>query len=219
MKRTEYNGTAGNLWTPWEFRREQPAVAVPEEKITIWRSIRVETKESILQNRRDLCVLLNLDKQAFTAGEQVHSCNSRILNNLPVEPLDETDALLVTAPGILAVIFTADCLPVILYDPAGKRGAVIHAGWKGMARGIIPSVLSRMVEELGSRKEDILAVTGPAIGSCCYQIDTPVFRIMTENFPETKNAFTPDGRNHWRLSLEKAAVQQLNSFRSESPWN
>ena len=116
-------------------------------------------KESILQNRRDLCVLLNLDKQAFTAGEQVHSCNSRILNNLPVEPLDETDALLVTAPGILAVIFTADCLPVILYDPAGKRGAVIHAGWKGMARGIIPSVLSRMVEELGSRKEDILAVT------------------------------------------------------------
>ena len=123
--------------------------------------------------------------------------------------LESTDALILTEPELVGVIFTADCLPVILYDTKHNIGAVIHAGWKGMAGGIIPGTLKRMRDELDCSEADTIAVTGPGIRSCCYQVDTPVFRKMTENYPETLDAFTPDGQDHWRFSLEDAAKAQL----------
>ena len=162
-----------------------------------------------LENRRTLTDALRLPFESFTSGEQVHSLNSRILSETQTESLPDTDALILTRPGILGVIFTADCLPVILYDRKNRTGSVIHAGWKGTAGGIVPLTLERMIRELGSRPEDILAVSGPAIGFCCYQVDRPVYDAMVSGWPETENAFTPDEKDHWRLSLETAVKSQL----------
>lgn len=174
-----------------------------------------DIKERVIRNRKKLTDALTLPSDSFTAGEQVHSCNSRILGSEKIKEgegcLKETDALILTDSALLGVIFTADCLPVILYDLKKETGAVIHAGWKGAAGGIVPLSIKKMERELGCSPAQMLAVGGPAIGPCCYQVDRPVFERLTKAYPETSDAFSPDGTKHWRLSLEEAVKLQMIS--------
>jgi len=174
-------------------------------------------KETVLKNRKDFARALGRREEDLTAAEQVHGRSVRVLTGEDrgrgafsrESALQDTDALVLTDPALLGVIFTADCLPVILFDPHRRIGGVIHAGWKGAAAGIVTAALEKIRGETGSPAGEILAVTGPAIGSCCYQVDRPVFDAMTGRFPETGDAFIPDGPDHWRFSLEEAVRRQL----------
>jgi YfiH family protein len=175
--------------------------------------------EEIRENRRQLSRELDLDPEQWICADQVHSCSSVLvemkdrgygaLTASSAIPL--TDALILGEAKLQGMIFTADCLPLILYDREKQIAALVHAGWKGTAGGIAPLVLERMCSELGCRKEEILAVAGPAIQDCCYQIDRPVYEGLTRPYPETRGAFSPDGPDHWRLSLEKAVFYQLQA--------
>ncbi len=173
--------------------------------------------DTVLGNRKYLMEALEREADAFTAGEQIHGIGSRIVLEKDrgrgafeqKECFPGTDALITRESSLVPVIFTADCLPVVLYDTQKKAAAVIHAGWRGCAGGIVPATLSRMIHELDCKTENILGLCGPAIGACCYQIDTPVFRGITESWPETEKAFEPDGTDHWRFSLEDAVEGQL----------
>jgi len=176
-------------------------------------------REEILKNRKAFSEELGVDSSLWTCADQVHGCKSAVITQKErgrgafssSSALKQTDALILSEKGLGALIFTADCLPLVLVDFHRRIGAVIHAGWRGIAGGIIPSVLLRMCSELNCRIENILAAAGPAVDSCCYQIDRPVFEAITKAFPETEDAFTPDGLEHWRLSLEKAVFLQLTS--------
>ena len=160
-------------------------------------------RNRVLENRKALTAALGMDPGSFTAARQTHSCHSTLLSpgdrgrgacSLE-DSLPDTDALILRDPGLLGVIFTADCLPVILFDPDKRIAALIHAGWRGVAGGIVVSVLNRLEKELKCRREDIAAACGPAIGSCCYQVDKPVFQAVSGNWPETSGAFRPDGKD------------------------
>jgi len=171
----------------------------------------------ILENRAAFSRELGVSPFHWTCADQVHGTDSALLSGtdrgrgsrLKDDAIASRDALILSAAGQGALIFTADCLPLVLVDTGLKAGAVIHAGWRGIAGGIVPKVLERMCGELGSKKEDIHAAAGPAIDSCCYQIDRPVYDAVISSFPETEPAFSPDGDDHWRFSLEKAVFLQL----------
>ena len=123
----------------------------------------------------------------------------------PWEGTPEADAAVAAAPGVLLGIQTADCLPVLLVDPEGRRVAAVHAGWRGTVKGIAARAVEALVAR-GSRPEDLVAALGPGIGSCCYEVGE-----------EVRAAFGPDGSAFFRpgpngrphLDVRAANVRQL----------
>jgi polyphenol oxidase len=83
------------------------------------------------------------------------------------------DGLVLLERGVIGVIKTADCLPVILYDSGYPMAAIVHAGWRGTARRITGKALQLMVT-LGAKRERIAAIIGPGIGPCCYEVGEEV---------------------------------------------
>lgn len=74
------------------------------------------------------------------------------------------------APGVAIGVRTADCLPILLEDPVGRRVAAVHAGWRGVIAKIVVKAVEALVAQ-GTRPENLRAAIGPAIGPCCFEID------------------------------------------------
>ena len=88
------------------------------------------------------------------------------------------DGLVTDIPGVSLVVFGADCLPVLFYDPVRRVVAAAHAGWRGTAAGIVERAVEKMAF-YGSRPEDILAAIGPGISRCCFETHEDVPNAMT----------------------------------------
>lgn len=98
--------------------------------------------------------------------KQVHGTT---VHTAPWDGSPDGDAGVATAPGLLVGVETADCLPVLLVDPARRVAAAVHAGWRGTAAGILGRTVAALVGE-GSRVGDLVAALGPGIGACCYEV-------------------------------------------------
>jgi polyphenol oxidase len=127
--------------------------------------------ERVPENRRRLGAALGLDSHRVLIGRQVHA-STVARHSSPMDPpafangsrAPEADGQATGVPGLVPLVFVADCLPVAL---AGARGvAMIHCGWRGLASGIV----ERGVEEV----EASAAAIGPAIGPCCYEVGEEV---------------------------------------------
>jgi uncharacterized protein, YfiH family len=120
-------------------------------------------------------------------GRQVHGVRVAVVNRPDMtreEELDGYDALVTALPGVAVGVHTADCVPVLLYDPVCRAVAAIHSGWKGTVQRISQKVLFVLKQEFGSRPENIRAVIGPAIGPASFQVGEEVVQFFKEqNFP------------------------------------
>jgi purine-nucleoside/S-methyl-5'-thioadenosine phosphorylase / adenosine deaminase len=139
-------------------------------------------------------------------AKQVHSTVA-----LPARPgpCGEGDALYTEKAGLALSVVTADCVPVLLAGPEGL--AAIHAGWRGIAAGVIPTT----VEKLKGRPEEWTAWIGPAIGACCYEVGEEVAeQVVAASAPELA-VCGPAGRPHLdlpgavRLQLAAAGVGEV----------
>ncbi len=115
------------------------------------------------------------------------------------------DAAVLSTPGILAGIETADCLPVLLVDPQRRVAAAVHAGWRGSAAGVTNQALEALLQ-CGCRAEDIRAALGPAIGPCCYEVGEE----LRERFgPDCAPFFERRASGRWSLDLRALNEWQL----------
>jgi len=89
------------------------------------------------------------------------------------------DGLVVTEPGVMGVIKTADCLPIMLCGPQHPAAAIVHAGWRGTARKIVQRAIETMTG-LGVGRADMVALIGPGIGPCCYHVGEDVISAFEE---------------------------------------
>ncbi len=119
---------------------------------------------------------------------QFHSDSICVLDAGPDQPL-RGDAAITRAPGLLLAVQTADCVPLLLADTRHRAVAAVHAGWRGTLRRIAAKTLGRMRMELGTRPADVLAVLGPAIGVCCYEVGPEVVRAYAAQFAEAAQWF------------------------------
>lgn len=121
-------------------------------------------------------------QQSYHArAQQVHGVRYAWVDGPRLQPVPRTDALLTDTPGVRLRIGTADCTPIILYDPSTQRGGVIHAGLKGTTQGILTEVLQEF------DPTQVYLGIGPAIGPACYDdID-----IQTENVIQALQAGVP----------------------------
>jgi hypothetical protein len=103
----------------------------------------------------------------------------------------------------------ADCQPVVLYDPVHHAVGLIHAGWRGVAQGIVRRGVEAMADAYDSQPRDLLAGLGPAIGPCCYTVGHEVAAAMGYALPDWRQVMKLVGDDRWSLDLSAANAQQL----------
>jgi YfiH family protein len=86
----------------------------------------------------------------------------------------EGDAAITDLPGVILGVLTADCAPILIADREGLAVAAVHAGWRGTAAGIAGATVERLVARFGTDPEHLVAVIGPHIGACCYEVGEDV---------------------------------------------
>lgn len=148
-------------------------------------STRGDDPEHVRENYRRFFAAVGADLSTVAMTNQVHSDVVRPVTTADIKAglLDpepyEADGLVTDIPGVALVIFSADCLPVLLYDPVRRVIAAVHAGWRGTASGIVERAVEKMAF-YGCRPEDILAAIGPGISRCCFETHEDVPNAMTE---------------------------------------
>ena len=119
-------------------------------------------------------------------GHQVHGCKVAVIERpgLTREDLEGYDAFVSGLPGVAIGVRTADCVPILLYDPVKRVVAAVHAGWKGTVLHISQKALEVMALKYGTVFSDIRAVIGPAIGPDSFQVGLEVAEKFKEaGFP------------------------------------
>ena len=145
-------------------------------------ALHVGDRESdVLANRLQLSNALELPGEPEWL-HQTHSTNCVIIEE---DTNREADAAITRLKNKPLVIMTADCLPIVLCDQNGTEIAAIHAGWRGLAHGIIENTLKKM----HSPRQTLMAWIGPAICHHCYQIGEEVYDTFCEKYPYTKSTF------------------------------
>jgi purine-nucleoside/S-methyl-5'-thioadenosine phosphorylase / adenosine deaminase len=123
----------------------------------------------------------------------------------PWDGRPEADAGLATEAGLLLGVETADCLPILLVDPARRAVAAAHAGWRGTSARVAASTVAALAEA-GSRPADLVVGIGPGIGSCCYEVGDEL-RAAFE--PGDADLFRPGRGGRPHLDVRAANVRQL----------
>ncbi len=118
------------------------------------------------------------------------------------------DASVALAPGEVCVVLTADCLPVLFCDRAGTRVGAAHAGWRGLAAG----VLEATVKALACPGDELLAWLGPAIGPEAFEVGDDVRDAFFEHNAEAEAAFRPSPRGRWLADIYYLAQLRLNQM-------
>ena len=116
-----------------------------------------------------------------------------------------TDAARSARAGIVLAVLTADCLPVLFCEAKGGEVAAAHAGWRGLAAG----VLEATVRAMRSKPENLLAWLGPAAGPQAYEIGDDVRAAFVAQDARAGSAFVPTRPGHWRVDLYALARQRL----------
>jgi len=111
------------------------------------------------------------------------------------------DAAIAREPGHVCAVLTADCLPIVIARGDGSAVAAVHAGWRGLARGIVERAVARLGTDAG-----LSAWIGPAICARCYEVDAPV---RDSFYGEDHAHFVATRPGHWQFDLAGAAAGRL----------
>jgi len=117
------------------------------------------------------------------------------------------DALVTDQPGVMVAVRTADCVPVLMYDPSNRVVAALHAGWRGAVAGIVQKTIALMQSRFGSIPERLRVSIGPSAGACCYEVDAPVLDSLRENVPDSDELLRNRSGDRAHLDL-KALVRK-----------
>lgn len=123
----------------------------------------------------------------------------------PEQPEPEADAAVTDIPRVVLAILTADCLPVLFTAADGSEIGAAHAGWRGLADGVLERTVAAMQTPAGR----LLAWLGPAAGPQAYEIGSDVFEAFVGTDPGAVDAFAPTRPGHWRVDLYALARRRL----------
>ena len=143
---------------------------------------------------------------------QTHSNNIAIItsDNLNLKHTD-TDALITSEEGIFIAVKTADCTPVLLFDPIEEVVAAIHSGWRGTVQNITGKTIATLTGHFRSKPENILAAIGPCIGQSNYEVGPEVIALFQKQFSNTSTIlnFNDCANGKAKLNLRTAIYFQL----------
>ena len=159
-----------------------------------------DSPECVEENIRRVCRAIGADSEKAVFSRQVHRDGIRVCTpsdcRRPGVPVPyEADGLITDIPGLVLFIFTADCTPILLYDPVKRCIGAVHAGWRGTAADIAGKAVRKMCEVFSSRPEDIRGAIGPCISLCCFETGEDVERAMAGLMGKAAEKFVITGNN------------------------
>lgn len=163
--------------------------------------------DAVATNRRQLVEKFSLPTPPQWL-RQVHG--TQVIRIAPDRNADEpeADAATTSTPGTVLAILTADCLPVVFAANDGSEIAAAHAGWRGLAAGVLENTVAAM----RSSGERVLAWLGPAAGAQAYEVGQEVFDAFVSRDPQAQSAFVPTRPGHWRVDLYALAKRRLRDI-------
>ncbi len=136
---------------------------------------------------------------------QVHGARVARAEDCAGDAAPDADAIVSALAGVPIGVVTADCVPILAASEDGQAVAAIHAGWRGLANGVIAAGIEALRSQAGSEQR-LVAVIGPHIGACCYEIDEPVWAALAPTFRgELEAALRPARPGHAWLDLGRLA--------------
>lgn len=174
--------------------------------------------DEIRRNRQELADCVGIDIRNLVTAHQIHSANVAIVTcreagrgAMDMESrLPDIDAMITNQEGICLMALSADCVPVLLYDPVARAIAAIHAGWRGTAAKIVEETVRMMQEKFGCKPGHILAGIGPSIGPCCFEVGQEVADVFRDLLPGvTDLVHSAVTANKCRVDLWEANRQEL----------
>jgi polyphenol oxidase len=145
-------------------------------------------------NLESLCKSLKIERSNIIECDQVHGDEILVLDHVP-QTSSEADAIIAVNSGLYPSVKTADCVPILIIDPVTKISAAIHAGWKGTVLRITKKVVGALEDLFGIKSRNLIASIGPAIGSCCYEVDEIVLDPLISRVPWASEFTLPSTEN------------------------
>jgi YfiH family protein len=139
--------------------------------------------------------------------KQVHGTDVAQLDRHGESEVATADAAVTSQPGRVAVVLTADCMPLFLCDESGENVAVVHAGWRGMSAGVIEST----VRVIGAAPSQLMAWMGPTIGPSAFEVGPEVREAFVAHDPDARDAFRSHKSGKFMADLYALARRRLGS--------
>lgn len=202
---TRHGGVSKDCFADWNF-----AAGVGEK---------TDSEENVLANYERAAALFGLHASDVCRSYQTHTDfvltvgeNERGVGTVKPKFPFGVDGLVTGTKNLLLSVRSADCVPVLLYDPCRKVCGAVHAGWRGTGAGIVYNAVREMRKQ-GTEPENVLAAIGPCIGVCCYEVGRDVYDAFLASDEVLRGCFTPSGSSFMldlnranRVWLEKAGI-------------
>jgi YfiH family protein len=177
--------------------------------------------EVVLANQKLLCGWVGIPEERLIIPYQTHSCNVLAIDHDFLQKtneerhaiLQEKDAVITDLKEVCLCISTADCIPILLYDPIHRAIAAIHAGWRGTVGRIVEQTLRVMHDIYGTQYADLRAIIGPGISLEAFEVGIEVYKAFDEaGFDMERIAQWHEEKGKYHLDLPMANRLQLESM-------
>tara|TARA_R110000868_G_scaffold8205_9_gene42840 strand:+ start:18346 stop:19107 length:762 start_codon:yes stop_codon:yes gene_type:complete len=183
--------------------REGGASQAPYASLNLGDHVGDDT-EHVASNRERLIAELNLPNTPAWL-QQTHSTIAVEINDN--YQLTEADASYTREPNQVCSVLTADCLPLLITNRDGTEVAAIHAGWRGLADGVIESCLNKLQSPMG----ELMVWLGPAMGPAVFEVQADVYDLFTQRNDNAEQVFTKLNKTKWLMDIYKLAQQRLKT--------
>ena len=172
-----------------------------------------EEPARVVANRRELGRNAGFELDRLVVGNQVHGAEITVVTGRDAgrgaydneSRLPDTDALVTDEVNICLMVLTADCVPVLLFDPKCRAIAAVHAGWRGTEANIVGKTVKLFRELYGSDPGDILAGIGPSIGKCCFEVGEEVAKAFQSQY----SGQVEEGKNPGKYQVDLGGINSL----------
>ena len=172
-----------------------------------------DDRATVVRNRAVVAKALGGSEPQIVTTFQVHSAESVIVSKpWTYDGRPKVDGMVTNVPGLILGTLTADCGPVLFADGKARVIGCAHAGWKGALTGVTDSTIVKM-EELGAKRENIVAVLGPTISKSAYEVGPEFIERFVEAAADNRIYFTDSVKaGHYMFDLPKYLIDRLKAF-------
>ena len=178
---------------------------------------RGDTPEHVRENFRRFQRAIGAQPDApLVKNHQAHTARVRTvtftdaISDLALSGDADADALVTNCPGLCLTTFSADCIPILFYDPIQRVVGAAHAGWRGTTQGIAAATVQTMSGQYHCDPKNILAAIGPGIGSCCFETHSDVPHALTQALGKAAQPFIRSlGKEKFLVDLKGANAEFL----------
>ncbi|MFV0381382.1 MAG: peptidoglycan editing factor PgeF [Breznakia sp.] len=173
--------------------------------------------DAIIENRKHLLKELHFPLEQCVFANQTHSCNIHKIEKKDIgagafsnkDAIKDCDALYTDLSNVLLGVFSADCIPILLYDREQHIIAAIHAGCKGTVQELTKKMLHILIHEENTNPNELYAYIGPAIEFYSYEVDKDIIDLVKTMSFDTKRFWMKKNDHKFLLDLKMLNYQML----------